>query len=278
MYYLLSPPINIGSSQTVAIFAIGMSIIISYISLSMYESNALQFGMDQMLEASSEQLSSFIHWYFWCIHLGQVMSFYVFVIMYILSHNCTIKFRGTSEYGYLFSYLGLIGSILLPIQIVLSVTGIIINICYKKMYRIELTSRNRLHLVLKVLKYAYDHKYPLNRSAFTYWENDIPSRIDLGKQKYGGPFTYEQVEDVKTMLRLILMMLSLFGYHLLGDGFSFTNYLMKTFGCPEIYTFTLIVINPQHILSLVVLIGIPCYCLAVKKYKISMYFTMIRRI
>ena len=33
----------------------------------------------------------------------------------------------------------------------------------------------------------------------------IPSRIDLGKHKYGGPFTTEQVEDVKTFLHLILV-------------------------------------------------------------------------
>ena len=29
---------------------------------------------------------------------------------------------------------------------------------------------------------------PERRSAFTYWEEDIPRRIDLGKSKYGGPF------------------------------------------------------------------------------------------
>ena len=40
--------------------------------------------------------------------------------------------------------------------------------------------------------------YPL----LTYWEDDIiPSRVDLGKSKYGGPFTIAQVEDVKTILR-----------------------------------------------------------------------------
>ena len=36
-----------------------------------------------------------------------------------------------------------------------------------------------------------------------YWEDNYPSRLDLGKEKYGGPFSEEQVEDVKTVLRLI---------------------------------------------------------------------------
>ena len=34
-------------------------------------------------------------------------------------------------------------------------------------------------------------------------EEDYPSRIDLGKSQYGGPFTVEEVEDVKTVFRLI---------------------------------------------------------------------------
>ena len=40
-----------------------------------------------------------------------------------------------------------------------------------------------------------------------YWENHTPSHIDLRKHKYGGPFTYEQVEDVKTLFRLLLLIL-----------------------------------------------------------------------
>ena len=33
----------------------------------------------------------------------------------------------------------------------------------------------------------------------------LPSRIDFGKNKYGGPFTTEQVEDVKTFLRFVFL-------------------------------------------------------------------------
>ncbi len=51
--------------------------------------------------------------------------------------------------------------------------------------------------------------------------------IDLGKEKYGGPFTYEQVEDVKTFFRLLLLIMSLIGVHLLGDGHSFTENILS---------------------------------------------------
>ena len=71
---------------------------------------------------------------------------------------------------------------------------------------LDITPVNRINpvkLVAKVLCYARKHKYPENRSALTYWEEEAPSRLDLGKGKYGGPFTEEEVEDVKTFLRLL---------------------------------------------------------------------------
>ena len=38
----------------------------------------------------------------------------------------------------------------------------------------------------------------------------FPRRIDLGKNKYGGPFTNEEVEDTKTFLRILPLLLCLF--------------------------------------------------------------------
>ena len=64
-----------------------------------------------------------------------------------------------------------------------------------------------LKTVYQVVKFAAKHKTPLNRSALTYWEEDIPSRLDLGKSRYGGPFTTEQVENVKTFFRIIFLVL-----------------------------------------------------------------------
>ena len=53
---------------------------------------------------------------------------------------------------------------------------------------------------------ALKHKSPRLRSVFTYTgEEDLPSHIDFGKSKYGGLFTTEQVEDVKTLFRVVLV-------------------------------------------------------------------------
>ncbi len=74
----------------------------------------------------------------------------------------------------------------------------------------EPKSPQSLKIIYQVLKFAAKHKAPLNRSALTYWEEDIPSRMDLGKSRYGGPFTTEQVEDVKTFFKIIVIQIPLF--------------------------------------------------------------------
>ena len=66
-------------------------LLISTVGLGMFESNAIQFGMDQMLEASSEQLSSFIHWYFWCAHVSSLALFYIVVGVFFCFYDCKIE-------------------------------------------------------------------------------------------------------------------------------------------------------------------------------------------
>ena len=72
----------------------------------------------------------------------------------------------------------------------------------------EPVSQNPFKLVYSVIRYAIKHNHPEHRSAFTFCEDEPLSRIDFGKNKYGGPFTTEQVEDVKTFLRVILIIFS----------------------------------------------------------------------
>ena len=69
---------------------------------------------------------------------------------------------------------------------------------------IDSGSRNPYKLVYKVNKFAAYHKTPIRRSAFTYCEDELPSRMDLGKEKYGG-----HVEDVKAFLGILQVLLPL---------------------------------------------------------------------
>ena len=80
-----------------------IAIITGLIGFGMYESNAIQFGMDQMLEAFSEQLSSFIHWYFWCVNIGPLFIYYVMFSIYLVFTKCIVKVdQNHNDIGYLF--------------------------------------------------------------------------------------------------------------------------------------------------------------------------------
>ena len=66
---------------------------------------------------------------------------------------------------------------------------------------------NPIKQIYQVMKYAAKNKYPRLRSAFAYWEDKPYSRINLGKSKYGGPLTTEQVEGVKACFRILLVVI-----------------------------------------------------------------------
>ena len=68
---------------------------------------------------------------------------------------------------------------------------------------------NPIKLIIQVLNYTRKHSYPERRSAFTYIDEEQPKQMDYGKKKFGGPFTEEEVEDVKTVLRLLPLVICL---------------------------------------------------------------------
>ena len=241
------------------------AILSMLLSLGFFKANAIQFGMDQLLESSSDQLSSFINWYYWSSYLGHFILYIMLAgIVVINSNYISVK---TNEHPWPMSeyvMARLVFSVIL-LQLILAVVGLFVLIRYKKRLNIEKPGHNPLMLIYKVLKYAWKHTFPENRSAFTYWENDIPPRIDLGKNKYGGPFTTEEVEDTKSCFRILLLLFSLLGFHLSGHGYSTVQQLMMK-ECPN--TWLLILIgDPMNLTTIVIITGIPLYQLINARYR-----------
>ena len=146
--------------------------------------NSLQFGIDQLTDASSSDITSYISWYIWNFMLASTTG--------VIFTNCLTRYISLSYF-------------VLPLSCTLSILS---DCCFSHWLVKEPVTINPLKLIYQVLKYAVKNKYPRLRSAFTYWEDKPYSRIDLGKNKYGGPFTIEQVEDVKTFFRI----LAVFGF------------------------------------------------------------------
>ncbi len=191
-YHLIAPFVGNALVLRSFVFVIYSLFLVGGVGCSLV---LFQLGMDQMPDASSSSISSFITW-FVC---SGVLGAYLSNVLYTLKVDCLdVSLR--TNYQQVWSLL-----------LVLSLSCVLISdFCLSKNWLIiEPKSPNSLKTIYQVLKFAAKHKAPLNRSALTYWEEDIPSRMDLGKSRYGGPFTTEQVEDVKTMFRIFLVSLSI---------------------------------------------------------------------
>ena len=149
-----------------------------------------QLSLDQMPDASSAGITKLIMLFMTTVVLGQWISNLLFDVV----TKCTYYNLSVQSFS------------LLPVLCMCVVLSSLF-LFGEKWLIIEPKSPQSLKNIYKVLKFAAKHKAPINRSALTYWEEDIPSRLDLGKSRYGGPFTTEQVEDVKTFFRLLLLLL-----------------------------------------------------------------------
>ena len=160
--------------------------IIVSIGTAAFQANMIPFGADQIIYKTSEELSSYFNWYYWVRNLG--------AILYLLSFTCS-NFD-TRLHVIVF---GMVAAI--SICLALSLDYIL-----KDWLLIDPERRNPLKTVAKVLYYSATVKRPRERSAFSFTGRDAPPRIDLAKIRHGGKFTNEEVEDVKTFLRLLVVL------------------------------------------------------------------------
>ena len=187
-----SVDVFVHSVQPVVITLAVLSLLLFMPGLAGYQANFIQFGLDQLLEAPSSSLALFIHWIMWAETVGTLVV-QIVDALYVCEHlSNTI--------------------LILPSVLVLTLTILllVIVICLKKCkFNAEPHHHNPYRTIYKVLNFARKHKYPLRRSAFTYCDDEELNRIDFAKERYGGPFTTEQVEDVKTFFKILLVLLAL---------------------------------------------------------------------
>ena len=175
--------------------------------------HALPFGLDQLLEAPTPKLIGFIHWYYWTHNVVQLVAVYL-TVSWKTAQEASRSLLSSYQSYTITHTLYLTAVAILGLAAVGSL--VLLHKSKSHLYILR-AGLNPFKNIYRVLKYSWNHKVPEHRSAFTYWEEDIPRRIDLGKNKYGGPFTNEEVEDTKTFLRILPLILCLFGYHLAGS-------------------------------------------------------------
>ena len=169
------------------------------IGLIGFTANAVQFGMDQLHDSPAEDNTLFIHWYVWTYYASFFSTQLAFTIGFTLPYNTT--FYNNFRIGYYVLVIPVV------VVIVLAITLCLVR-RRRRWFLIEPGGLNPYKLVYRVTKFARQHKTPVQRSAFTYCEDELPSGLDLGKEKYGGCFTTEQVEDVKAFYGILKVLLS----------------------------------------------------------------------
>ena len=160
--------------------------------------NAFQFGMDQLHDSPTEDSILFIHWYVWIYYACTLLTEIPWNLVLYEPFHFSLQISGVCIYFF-------ISAIIMSL--------LIFSLCvvhYRKvLFLLEPAGVNPYKLVYKVTKFVYKHKVPLRCSAFTYCTEELPSRMDVGKHKYGGPYTTKQVEDVKAFWGILKVVLSI---------------------------------------------------------------------
>uniref|UniRef100_A0A1X7U062 Uncharacterized protein n=1 Tax=Amphimedon queenslandica TaxID=400682 RepID=A0A1X7U062_AMPQE len=145
------------------------------IGIVFFAANIIQYNIDQLVGASADELNCVIYWHI----LSEPLLLFLIHLLQCLLYS--------SKYFIMVTF----------IASGVSVSLVLVSHSFLKHKLENITLiKNPMKQIVRALCYARKHKYPENRSALTYWEDEAPSRLDLGKNKYGGPFTEEEVEDI----------------------------------------------------------------------------------
>ena len=176
---------------------LGVSFVFIVAGLSFFNSNILQFGLDQLMEKPSESLGVLVHWAVWAIKIGIVIPNLLFSFTYcgksIVNNSLHIALHA------------------LPpcISIVFTIC-LLVSYCTRHHFNRDRVKYNPYKMIFKVLNFARKNKYPVGPvSAFAHCYDYRPSRLDYAKERYGGPFTTSDVEDVRTFKKVLLVLLAL---------------------------------------------------------------------
>ena len=169
-----------------------LTFVLLTVSYVCFMSNIIPFGLDQLQGASHIHLSSFFYWWYWTLNVG--------VTIVNMPNYCIDKL----EINILVQ--AVVGSVCTSLAIVL-------DALLKQWFVIEPASRqsNPLTQIVRILRRASkSKKNTLLVPSIVQHEVDLCnfSRMDSIKKRYGGEFDTEQVEDVRTFFRMLLVLFS----------------------------------------------------------------------
>ena len=156
--------------------------VLAAIGFGGFQSNCVQLGITQLSNASTIEITSFITWYAMTLYISEVTFQFT-------ANNCILPDTPDDHYLYIKTFTV---ALLLTIALALD---FLFHSCLTK----EQPTGEPLSLIFNVVKFSMKHRH-----SFVI-ESETTSRFNIAKRIYGGPFTSQQVEDVKSMLRIIML-------------------------------------------------------------------------
>ncbi len=176
------------------------------IGTATYQTDVLGYGLHQLFQPAS--FKSFIHWMVWGHYIG-------FLVSYIAIVQTTV---------YQSKLLLVTGFI---VFCTCTIAVIIDQILHHKFEKCDSFGSNSYayKMLFGIMKYVKEHNklstaVTTEYNTFPDIENRLTNnrvlhrRISLAKAKYGGPFREEEVESVKTFWRIVLVLVSVFGFYI----------------------------------------------------------------
>ena len=142
----------------------------------LFQANIIQFGIDQLLEASSTEITSFVSWY----------------TLTVFACGITMQFSSSCPPHYVIV-------LVLAIHLTMALGS---NYIFCHWLDKEQKIFNSLPLIRKTVQYTIKNRQKWKR-LFVLGNHGALSKLNIAKTMYGGPFLSEQVEDVKTFLRIL---------------------------------------------------------------------------
>ena len=230
--------------------------IIFIIGFSGFRSNSIQFSLDQLLDASSEEISIFLHWSVWTGCVGDMVVRLIITASLGCLKGATLDERLLRAFSF-------------AVCLIIITASVVLTYCIRNSFYRERISSNPYWNVWKVLRFAAKHGKPLgHRSAFTYSDDRKPPRLDFAKMRYGGPFKTEVVEDVKTFLRVVVIMIATAPIFMLEIPVSylfplFGLYLGENVTSHTSCTYDWMLFESGNLSSIISVLAIPVYLLLV---------------
>ena len=220
--WLIPPDLQLGSAYKYAVAI--TSIFLFSAGSGSVEGTIIPFGVDQLSqEASSDEISSYFYYYYIARNVAGLAA----ILLHLIIFDTISYFPHSDEHPITKAYKMNIdsGHVVRNMLAVSAVSIALLVLFYSRnqFYRDKQHS-SALKSVTRVLCFAarVKRQLPQRNRAFRYGGAKTP-RIDLAKTENDGDFSSEEVEEVKTFYRMLLLILSLFAYFITHGAVSICN-------------------------------------------------------